>query len=669
MRSSILGLLTALVLAALGAGPASAWYPRTAQAELVTATWCANCEYADLGLEANKGWFDPNAFNVIRYFAPSGGLGSAASLDRITYYDGRFPESIFDGSARVPRGDVDLADGLYFRDLIDRQLCEPSHFKITVNSVDFTGPEGSIDLTVEVMEDLSDITNLFLRMILTEDNTDYLGTTHHDVTRDSIGGWIPITISTEGQTQNVNETFTINPLWTESELDIIAFIQDDDDESVLASASTEASSDYTLRYYALDPRAVVGPITAHHHYPALRIYNLGIDADVFYFNVDTDGPPGWIGVLCEGAECIGPYHEAVLYPGEYVEYYIDMQAATSGYGTATLLVSQDARPAHIQRIKYSYITDDMSVLLVDDDGARSHEDYFIDALEHYGHSYGVWDHNAHGTPPAAVMAGFSAVIWSHARADLVLDAEDRAELGTYLDGGGNLFITGQDLGAELDGYGGDAYQWYQDYMHATFTIDDSEDFTLDGVPGDVISGGINLTVQGGDGADNQTSLDDIDPADGSATVIYTYDTGENAALRVDTGTYRVVYFAFGFEAIDNASQRRGLLHRILGYFNGLMDTPDQPTTFRPALSITPNPISGPTTVRFTLPAPEKANLRVYGLDGRLLRTLAAGPMSAGNHTVTWDRNDAHGQRLPAGIYYCRLEGERTDLARKVVFLK
>ena len=140
-------------------------------------------------------------------------------------------------------------------------------------------------------------------------------------------------------------------------------------------------------------------------------------------------------------------------------------------------------------------------------------------------------------------------------------------------------------------------------------------------------------------------------------------------MRIDTGTYRAVYFAFGFEAIDNASQRRGLLHRILGYFRGLMDVPDQPTTFRPALNIAPNPISGPTTVRFTLPAAEQATLRVYGLDGRLMHTLAAGPMTAGNHTVSWDRTDGSGQRLPAGIYYCRLEGEQTDLTHKVVFLK
>jgi len=321
------------------------------------------------------------------------------------------------------------------------------------------------------------------------------------------------------------------------------------------------------------------------------------------------------------------------------------------------------------RIKYTYITDDTEILLVDDDGARTHEDYFIDALDHYGYSYGVWDHNAHGAPSAAVMADFSAVIWGHGRAAQTLDADDRAELAAYLDGGGNLFITGEDLGSELDGYGGDAYQWYQDYLHASLFISNAEDYTLDGVSGDVISDGIDLVIEGGDGADNQTSPDDIDPADGSATVIWTYDTGENAALRVDTGTYRVVYFAFGFEAIDNASHRRGVLHRILGYFRGLMDVPDQATTFRPALNVTPNPVGGTTTVRFTLPSAERASLRVFGLDGRLMHTLAAGEMTAGNHTVAWDRVGDHGQRLPAGIYYCRLEGERTDLTRKVVFLK
>jgi hypothetical protein len=38
-----------------------------------------------------------------------------------------------------------------------------------------------------------------------------------------------------------------------------------------------------------------------------------------------------------------------------------------------------------------------------------------------------------------------------------------------------------------------------------------------------------------------------------------------AALRVDTGTYRIVYFAFGFEAINDAAMRAAVMERVIDW--------------------------------------------------------------------------------------------------------
>ena len=38
-----------------------------------------------------------------------------------------------------------------------------------------------------------------------------------------------------------------------------------------------------------------------------------------------------------------------------------------------------------------------------------------------------------------------------------------------------------------------------------------------------------------------------------------------AGLRVDTGTYKVVYFAFGFEAINSAADRQAVMERVLNW--------------------------------------------------------------------------------------------------------
>ncbi|MFH1142965.1 MAG: FlgD immunoglobulin-like domain containing protein [Candidatus Eisenbacteria bacterium] len=669
MPRGFVAILALSALLALFPGPAQAWYPRTVQVELGTATWCSNCIYAYQGIEENKDGFDPDEFNAVRYYANSGGLGAPISTDRIAYYGTRFPEAVFDGTSRIAAGDTDFADGLYYRSTIQRLLCEPSHFKITIDSSDFTAPEGAIDLDIEVMETLPDITNLYLRMILTEDDVVYALETYQDVTRAQVGGDVALTVQTEGQIQHVAQTFPIDAGWNGAKLKIVAFIQDDDDQAVETSACTTPASDYTFRFYALSPRVEVGPITPTHHYAPFRLYNTGSETDLFIVNVDTDAPPGWVGVLCRESGCIGPYYETVLDPGQYEDLYVDLQAATSGYGNATVEIWQDSRPERVGEIKYTYITDDLDVLIVDDDGARQHETYYADALEHYGFTYGIWDHDAFGAPPAADMAAFDAVVWSHGRVFPSVDAADRAALAAYLDDGGRLLISGENLGWELDDEGGDAYLWYQDYLHASYFAGNTGDYTLTGVAGDPISDGIDITIQGGDGANNQTSPDDIDPEDAAATVIWKFDANKNGALRIETVDYRAVYLAFGFEAIDNASQRRGILNRILGWFQGLSDVAGDEGVVRPTLRLAPNPAPAGAHVRFTLAQSAQVKLRLFAPDGRLVRTLVDGRLDAGSHAFDWNRLDEVGDPVPTGVYYCRLSGEQTELVRTVVLIQ
>jgi hypothetical protein len=164
-------------------------------------------------------------------------------------------------------------------------------------------------------------------------------------------------------------------------------------------------------------------------------------------------------------------------------------------------------------------------------------------------------------PDASALSNFPAVVWSAGLQYPTLDADDRAALSGFMDAGGRLFITGQDIGWELHGQGGATRQWYNDYLHALYVADDTNDYTLDGVPGDPVSDGIDLVIQGGDGANNQAYPDDIDPADASASVIWSYDANRNGAVRADTGIYKVIYLSFGFEAIDNAFDRRAVIQQ------------------------------------------------------------------------------------------------------------
>lgn len=69
----------------------------------------------------------------------------------------------------------------------------------------------------------------------------------------------------------------------------------------------------------------------------------------------------------------------------------------------------------------------------------------------------------------------------------------------------------------------------------------------------------------------------------------------------------------------------------------------------------PNPSSGASAVRFDLPGPRRVRVALYGLDGRLVRSLFDGERGAGRHTVRWDGEGADGRRVAPGIYFARIE--------------
>ncbi len=99
-----------------------------------------------------------------------------------------------------------------------------------------------------------------------------------------------------------------------------------------------------------------------------------------------------------------------------------------------------------------------------------------------------------------------------------------------------------------------------------------------------------------------------------------------------------------------------------------LDTPQAPVPFELAFAPpSPNPFAGRTRMHFTLPVAGRAALRVYDVQGRLVRTLVDEPAaSAGEHDIVWDGRDAAGTPLQPGMYMARLETTGPALSRKLL---
>ncbi|MGH7680364.1 MAG: S8 family serine peptidase [Candidatus Eiseniibacteriota bacterium] len=86
----------------------------------------------------------------------------------------------------------------------------------------------------------------------------------------------------------------------------------------------------------------------------------------------------------------------------------------------------------------------------------------------------------------------------------------------------------------------------------------------------------------------------------------------------------------------------------------------------------PNPVRAETVFRFDLPAAGAATLRIFAVNGRLVREWRLGPLPAGRHRLHWDARGEAGQRLAAGIYFSRLDvagAEPFEASRRVLLIR
>ncbi len=218
-----------------------------------------------------------------------------------------------------------------------------------------------------------------------------------------------------------------------------------------------------------------------------------------------------------------------------------------------------------------------ALLVVDDDGGMDYDTYLLPALDTLGMPYATWTVATQSSPAAHILTPYAGVFWF--TGDDALNSLSRAEqitLLSYLDAGGRLFVTGQNIGMDIKNDNGD---FFRDVLHATFIQDNAGVTETVGLS---FYTGLTATLAGGSGADNQSSPDVIAPHDVAATPVFTYTTG-TAGLAVDDGAHRLIYLAFGLEGVADSAQRAAILRDGLAWL-GL----PQPSA-RLELTLTPRP--------------------------------------------------------------------------------
>jgi uncharacterized repeat protein (TIGR01451 family) len=192
--------------------------------------------------------------------------------------------------------------------------------------------------------------------------------------------------------------------------------------------------------------------------------------------------------------------------------------------------------------------------------------YYEDALATDGIPHSTWDLATDPELPASYLAAHSNVVWFTGNSYPAPIGPYESELAAFLDGGGHLLMSGQDI---LDQAAGTT-PFVRNYLHiawdGTERQNDRATTAVHGVSGSPVTDGVGAVPLDHSvlGANFEDEITPTDPA----TAAFTDDSGATDGLTVASGSSKVVFLAFPMEAYGSAAQKADLVQRTFTWFAG-----------------------------------------------------------------------------------------------------
>jgi hypothetical protein len=411
----------------------------------------------------------------------------------------------------------------------------------------------------------------------------------------------------------------------------------------------------------------------------------------------------------------------VVAKGTEVLYYFE---ATDSLGYTT------TRPSSAPRTYYEYsilpfVRDPEGILLVagndrivlNDRQWQEFDfyakDYWIEALESVGYRYKV-DYDVYdvGVPggsdfnwgPLDSLAIYQTALWftAHFKEYSMLEP-DQVSLVNWLEttDDHDLLLSGDDLAEYLIDLEHDTLNFFQGYLFADYPpagdpnpgslIDPDTYDTADTVVTLLNAGGGSSFIEDGaatlhGGCPRLRNYDKVDGFTGGArTTEYQstkpgnpiYAAGCEAHGVSGANSWDVVYLPYSFSTIRDRNDRVYMLRNILDYFgNAPGDTavgvggPVVDKGYTNALySNYPNPFNPKTYIRFSIKEDGPVAVKVFNINGQLVRTLHDDNLSAGIYEMVWDGSGNDGTTVANGVYFYTVEANGFQATKKMTVLK
>jgi immune inhibitor A len=334
------------------------------------------------------------------------------------------------------------------------------------------------------------------------------------------------------------------------------------------------------------------------------------------------------------------------------------------------------------------------LLLVDDNQGTllfsTVRGYYTSALDSIGFLYDLWDKKADpiSTFP---LSYYSTLIWfTGSHRDTLFSESDVQLVKDFLDQGGKLFLTSQDIASTLflRNTALDSI-FLKDYLHIAAAEDAPFPF-IRGSSSDVFGNELYLELGGAaSSANNQNSPEAIIPGDSAFSwgsycdEMYAIDY--NSASIHYQGNFKLIFFSFGFEGISNSgasvpdgqhflTKQKVVMQKVLDWLNGTSGVEEEHNSlnlpeFAELSQNFPNPFNPITTINFGLRQRAKVSFKIYNIKGELVRNLLEEEKRAGDYSIVWDGSDNGGIKVASGVYFYRLVAGESYLTKKMVLLK
>jgi hypothetical protein len=476
-----------------------------------------------------------------------------------------------------------------------------------------------------------------------------------------------ITLPTIGNTVTFTYNYVADPLWNQANVKLTAYVQNVTSKEVLNCGST---GDPSINYTLGTPSVTVqhGTASAQNSFNFSSL-NTGSAAEQFSYSLTTNAPAGWSANFTVGGT---PYTTtATITTAAAATNNIVINVtpdATPFVATYTMKVQSVTNPTNPAMISSVYVISNVSDLIVNNSGnvgdgvtlgsAANWDSVYTTGLA-YANRMTVGKTDEKVMTMAISQGAFAGVRNVYLNIGWTFPSftdVEVAQLTPFLNGGGCLLVSGQDVG--WDTWGASPAQgtantkaFFTNYLNASWIADgDATNLTLKTVATDAVWGVMtNAPIAHFYGSTNFYP-DQIKPV-GIGTAIYTYDdTTRIAGVRSYNGLWKTVYIGTGVEMVASPLDRRTIVKRAHDWFYGLTPTGQTGINEKgaPAHMLGqnyPNPSNSATTIPMTN-IDKDMTLEVVDLYGRV---ISAQQVSRGTESVIISTSG-----LAQGIYMCRL---------------